>query len=164
MSWINWVVLHLAQTYLRVQSLCLCSPKQSWASPHPAFHSRAMQDHSLSSTLTYAHPEICTSSAFSGDSHKPTLSGTFWKQFTSEIPMPTSEIGSYSPSPHSIPACVHFSIFTNTADSGCNYRNVALIQSLWLSPCYSFSSSSSPFPPICQKAVDCNKSSPTLSL
>lgn len=52
MSQVNWVVLHLALTHLGVQSLCLCSPKQFWGSPHPVFQSRAMQDHSVLSTFT----------------------------------------------------------------------------------------------------------------
>lgn len=51
------------------------------------FHCRALQDHSRLSALTYAHPEICTGSAFSGDSHNAMLSGPVWKQFTFEIPV-----------------------------------------------------------------------------
>lgn len=150
LSWVNWAVLHLALTHLGVQTPCLCSPKKFWASPHPVFHYRAVQDHSFLSTLTYAHAEICTGSAFSGKSYKLMLSGTF----PSEIPILTSEIGSYSPTPHGIPACVHFSNFTSTADFGCSYRNLALItsQSLWLSPCYSFYSFS-PFPSFAIKSA-----------
>lgn len=101
-SQVTWVVLHLAQTNPGVQIPCLCSPREFWASPHPVFHFRALQDHSLLSTLKHAHAEVCTGSAFSGDSHKPMLSATFWKKFPSEIPMLTSEIGSYSPTPHGI--------------------------------------------------------------
>lgn len=138
LSQVNWALLHLALTHPGVQSPCLCSPKKFWASPHSVFHFRAVQDHSFLSTLTDAHAEICTGSAFSGNSHKLMLGGTF----PSETPMLTSEIGSYAPTPHAIPACVHFSNFPSPADFGCIYRNVALItsQSLWLSPCYSFSS------------------------
>lgn len=51
LSQVNWVLLHLAQTFLGVQIQCLCSPKTFWASPHPVFHFRAVQDHSLLSDL-----------------------------------------------------------------------------------------------------------------
>lgn len=84
---------------------------QHWPFPHPVCTGLPLQDHSCLSALTYAHPEICTGSAFSGDSHNAMLSGPVWKQFTFEIPVRIWEIGSYSPSPYSIPACVIFNFY-----------------------------------------------------
>lgn len=152
---VTGIVLHLAQAFPGVQIPCLCNPKNFWASPHPV--SPTSGQCSISpSWQHFCMPMLRSAQAL------PSVVIVI-NPCSGELSESNSPLKSQcSPqklvlilTPHGIPACVHFSKFTNTADFGCSYRNVALMisQSQQLSPCYSFSFSFSHFPSFALKSV-----------